>query len=124
MEKQKVLSGSVQEKGGKLYAVIGYTDPITEKRKTKWIGLDLLKGEKKAVVNKALRDAIDRFQEQHEKECRGILSPESCSFLDFLHSWLINVKKPNVQKSTYDGYEELINRRITAFFGDKSSKQP
>ena len=119
MEKKKVLSGSVQEKGGKLYAVIGYTDPITEKRKTKWIGLDLLKGEKKAVVNKALRDAIDRFQEQYEKECRGILSPESCSFLDFLHSWLINVKKPNVQKSTYDGYEELINRRITAFFGDK-----
>lgn len=119
MEKKKVLSGSVQEKGGKLYAVIGYTDPITEKRKTKWIGLDLPKGEKKAVVNKALRDAIDRFQEQHEKECRGILSPESCSFLDFLHSWLINVKKPNVQKSTYDGYEELINRRITAFFGDK-----
>ena len=41
MEKKKVLSGSVQEKGGKLYAVIGYTDPITEKRKTKWIGLDL-----------------------------------------------------------------------------------
>ena len=74
--------------------MIGYTDPITEKRKTKWIGLDLPKGEKKAVVNKALRDTIDRFQEQYEKECRGILSPESCSFLDFLHSWLINVKKP------------------------------
>ena len=89
MKKETALSGSVQEKNGKLYAVIGYGD------------------------------AIAAFTEQYEKECRGILSPEDCPSLEFLQSWLVNVKKPNVQKSTYDGYEELIERRIRTFFGDK-----
>lgn len=119
MKKETALSGSVQEKGGKLYAVIGYIDPISKKRKYKWVALNLTPGEKKSVVNKALRGAIDAFTEQYEKECRGILSPTDCPFLEFLQNWLTNVKKPNVQKSTYDGYEELINRRIKAFFGDK-----
>mgnify|MGYP005779402275 CR=1 FL=1 len=64
MEKKKVLSGSVQEKGGKLYAVIGYTDPITEKRKTKWIGLDLPKGDMVTDAYQALREADDRFREK------------------------------------------------------------
>ena len=41
MKKETALSGSVQEKNGKLYAVIGYGDPITKKRKYKWIGLNL-----------------------------------------------------------------------------------
>ena len=34
MKKETALSGSVQEKNGKLYAVIGYGDPITKKRWT------------------------------------------------------------------------------------------
>ena len=119
MKKETALSGSVQEKNGKLYAVIGYGDPITKKRKYKWIGLNLTPDAKKSVVKAALRDAIAAFTEQYEKECRGILSPEDCPFLEFLQSWLVNVKKPNVQKSTYDGYEELIERRIRTFFGDK-----
>ena len=119
MKKETALSGSVQEKNGKLYAVVGYGDPITKKRKYKWIGLNLTPDAKKSVVKAALRDAIAAFTEQYEKECRGILSPEDCPFLEFLQSWLVNVKKPNVQKSTYDGYEELIERRIRAFFGDK-----
>ena len=37
MKKETALSGSVQEKNGKLYAVIGHGDPITKKRKYKWI---------------------------------------------------------------------------------------
>lgn len=119
MKKETALSGSVQEKNGKLYAVIGHGDPITKKRKYKWIGLNITPDAKKSVVKAALRDAIAAFTEQYEKECRGILSPEDCPFLEFLQSWLVNVKKPNVQKSTYDGYEELIERRIRAFFGDK-----
>lgn len=119
MKKETALSGSVQEKNGKLYAVIGHGDPITKKRKYKWIGLNLTPDAKKSVVKAALRDAIATFTEQYEKECRGILSPEDCPFLEFLQSWLVNVKKPNVQKSTYDGYEELIERRIRDFFGDK-----
>lgn len=119
MKKETALSGSVQEKNGKLYAVIGYGDPITKKRKYKWIGLNLTPDAKKSVVKAALRYAIAAFTEQHEKECRGVLSPEDCPFLEFLQSWLVNVKKPNVQKSTYDGYEELIERRIRTFFGDK-----
>ena len=86
MKKETALSGSVQEKNGKLYAVIGYGDPITKKRKYKWIGLNLTPDAKKSVVKAALRDAIAAFTEQYEKECRGILSPEDCPFLEFLQS--------------------------------------
>lgn len=33
-EKETALSGSVQEKNGKLYAVIGHGDPITKRENT------------------------------------------------------------------------------------------
>ena len=88
MKKETALSGSVQEKNGKLYAVIGHGDPITKKRKYKWIGLNITPDAKKSVVKAALRDAIAAFTEQYEKECRGILSPEDCPFLEFLRAGL------------------------------------
>ena len=35
----KDISGSVQEKRGMLYLVVSYKDPITQKNKTKWVGM-------------------------------------------------------------------------------------
>ncbi len=35
----KDISGSVQEKRGMLYLVVSYKDPITQKHKTKWVGM-------------------------------------------------------------------------------------
>ena len=80
------LSGSIQEKRGKLYAVIGSKDPMTEMRKAKWIGLGLTPDAKQNVQNKALREAIAEFEEEYGKMLLGIKSPEQCVFLDFLYN--------------------------------------
>ena len=113
------LSGSIQEKRGKLYAVIGYKDPMTEMRKVKWIGLGLTPDAKQNVQNKALREAIAGFEEEYGKMLLGIKSPEQCVFLDFLYNWLETVKKPTLQPVTYANYKQLIERRIAKFFGNK-----
>lgn len=38
---RKDISGSVQEKRGMLYLVVSYKDTVTQKNKTKWLGLGL-----------------------------------------------------------------------------------
>ena len=45
-----VLTGSVQEKNGKLYLVYPHYDPIKQVAKPKWKSMGLYDGEKKAVI--------------------------------------------------------------------------
>ena len=53
----KDISGSVQEKRGMLYLVVSYKDTVTQKNKTKWLGLGLPAGSTKSLINKAVREA-------------------------------------------------------------------
>ena len=116
---RSVLSGSLQNKNGRLYAVIGYNDAVTQKRKMKWVSLGLDENEKKSVINRALRDAISDFEEEYEQQLNGMRNPEAYPFLLFLTEWLENVKAKKVQESTLDGYRRLISGRIKRYFGDK-----
>ena len=113
------LSGSLQNKNGRLYAVIGYNDVVTQKRKMKWVNLGLDENEKKSVVNRALRNAISDFEDEYDKMLSGLRSPEDYPFLAFLNEWLETVKARKVQESTLDGYRLLVNGQIRRFFGDK-----
>lgn len=115
----KPLSGSLQVKNGKYYAVVGYTDVITRKRKMKWISLGYPEGTKKSVLNKAMREALAEFEEEYRIMEKGIRSPDEYPLLRFLSEWLDNVKRPSIQISTYNGYRKMINGKITRFFGDK-----
>ena len=113
------LNGSLQVKNGKLYAVIGYNDVVTHKRKMKWISLGLDENEKKSVVNRALRDAISDFEDEYEKMLSGLRSPEDYPFLAFLTEWLETVKIKKVQESTINGYRQMVKGQITRYFGDQ-----
>ena len=101
------LSGSLQNKNGKLYAVIGYNDVVTQKRKMKWISLGLDENDKKSVINRALRDAISDFEDEYDKMLSGLRSPEDYPFLAFLTEWLETVKIKKVQESTINGYRQI-----------------
>lgn len=119
MPKEKALQGSIQEKNGKYYAVIGYNDVITRKRKMKWIGLGLDTSDRKADINKAFREAVRKFEQEYRRMCEGMSSPDEYPLVAFLNDWLDKVKIRTVQKSTFHGYKSLVNGKIARFFGDK-----
>lgn len=119
MPKEKALQGSIQEKNGKYYAVIGYNDVITHKRKMKWIGLGLDTSDRKADINKAFREAVRKFEQEYRRMCEGMSSPDEYPLVAFLNDWLDKVKIRSVQKSTFHGYKSLVNGKIARFFGDK-----
>lgn len=119
MPKEKALQGSIQEKNGKYYAVIGYNDVITRKRKMKWIGLGLDTSDRKADINKAFREAVRKFEQEYKRMCDGMSSPDEYPLVAFLNDWLDKVKIRSVQKSTFHGYKSLVNGKIARFFGDK-----
>ena len=119
MPKEKALQGSIQEKNGKYYAVIGYNDVITRKRKMKWIGLGLDTSDRKADINKAFREAVRNFEQEYRRMCEGMSSPDEYPLVAFLNDWLDKVKIRTVQKSTFHGYKSLVNGKIARFFGDK-----
>lgn len=119
MPKEKALQGSIQEKNGKYYAVIGYNDVITRKRKMKWIGLGFGTDDRKADVNKAFREAVRKFEQEYKRMCDGMSSPYEYPLVAFLNNWLDKVKIRSVQKSTFHGYKSLVNGKIARFFGDK-----
>lgn len=119
MPKEKALQGSIQEKNGKYYAVIGYNDVITRKRKMKWIGLGLDTSGRKADINKAFREAVRKFEQEYRRMCEGMSSPDEYPLVAFLNDWLDKVKIHTVQKSTFHGYKSLVNGKIARFFGDK-----
>jgi len=119
MPKEKTLQGSLQIKNGKYYAVIGYNDVITHKRKMKWISLGVDETDKKSVINKCLRETISAFEEEYRMMQAGISCPDEYPMVKFLNDWLEKIKVRTVQPSTYEGYKSLINGKIARFFGDK-----
>ncbi len=119
MPKEKALQGSIQEKNRKYYAVIGYNDVITSKRKMKWIGLGLDTSGRKADISKAFREAVRKFEQEYRRMCEGMSSPDEYPLVAFLNDWLDKVKIRSVQKSTFHGYKSLVNGKIARFFGDK-----
>ena len=63
----KDISGSVQEKRGMLYLVVSYKDTVTQKNKTKWLGLGLPSGSTKSLINKAVREAKNKFESEYKR---------------------------------------------------------
>ena len=67
----KDISGSVQEKRGMLYLVVSYKDTVTQKNKTKWLGLGLPAGSTKSRINKAVREAKNKFESEYKRFLDG-----------------------------------------------------
>lgn len=113
------LSGSVQEKNGKLYLVYSHYDPIKKVTKPKWKSMGLYAGEKKSIIEKKKRDLLCLLEPEEQRLRDGYDNPENYPLIAFINEWLETVHKYKVQQSTLQGYRGKIDGKITAYFGDK-----
>lgn len=102
------MTGSLQTKNGKYYAVINLVDN-NGKRKQKWLstGYDVRGNKKKA--EKFLRDKICEYETTNKPFLVDIL------FSDYVLKWL-ELKKICVEEVTYQGYSTIVNVHIVPYF--------
>ena len=112
------LTGSVQPKNGRLYAVMQYKNK-DGKRISKWKALGLDEGALQSKVNKALRQTMNAFEEELSLGKNNEYCAESeMSISDFMKNWLEENKR-NIQRTTYTNYRIMINGRIYNYFSQK-----
>lgn len=115
----KDISGSVQEKRGMLYLVVSYKDTVTQKNKTKWLGLGLPAGSTKSLINKAVREAKNKFESEYKRFLDGYDDPTKYPLLQFLNDWLDRVHIHKIQESTYYGYKRRVSGKMAKYFDGK-----
>lgn len=107
---------SIQGKGKKYYqAYLQYKENGQQKYKTKTTGIPVNGGSKKLAKEKA-----EEIRQQFELE---INAPETSAeekakllFGDYMLQWL-ETQKPNIQDTTYSGYERNV-KRTSKYFND------
>lgn len=102
------MTGSLQEKCGKYYAVLNTYDP-NGKRKLKWIATGLeVKGNKRKA-EKRLREILTEYERQHPATESEML------FSDFIKVWL-EVAALRVDIITYQVYEVTADTHVIPYF--------
>ena len=114
-----VLSGSVQEKKGRLYLVYSHFDPLRREKKPKWKAMKLDVGEKKSVVEKRKREMLTELEEKEFRLREGYADPDCYPMVEFFNEWLDRVHVHRVQASTFTSYKSMLNGKIARFFGEK-----
>jgi len=107
------LTGSLQIKNGKYYAVINYHNEHG-KRKQKWVNTNLeVRGNKRKAeefLNKLLIQDFSSYKQKSE-----IL------FCDYMKYW-VESQKGKVEESTQQGYLNVLNKHIYPYFSAKRIK--
>lgn len=113
-----MITGSIQPKNGKYYAVLNLYDH-TGKRRPKWISTGYtVKGNKKKA-QEVLNELTRRYSAQLPPSKRGqpaCTRTVDMTLLDFLYEWL-STRKPHIQPTTYHNYTKMIEGRVTDCFG-------
>lgn len=108
------MTGSLQQKNGKYYAVINLTDQ-NGKRKQKWIPTGLeVKGNKR----KAEQFLRDKLKEYEDKEN---VIPTEILFSEYVLRWL-DRKRASIDEVTYQGYKTIVHAHIVPYFKAKAIK--
>ena len=108
------MTGSLQIKRGKYYAVLNLTDRDGHRRQ-KWVytGYEVKNNQRKAEA--ALRDII------HEYEKINLVYEPDILLSDFLNQWLVEVK-PFIDEVTWDGYKIIVDSHVRPYFEDHKVK--
>ena len=108
------MTGSLQIKRGKYYAVLNLTDRDGHRRQ-KWVytGYEVKNNQRKAET--ALRDII------HEYEKINLVYEPNILLSDFLNQWLVEVK-PFIDEVTWDGYKIIVDSHVRPYFEDHKVK--
>lgn len=108
------MTGSLQQKNGKYYAVINLTDK-NGKRKQKWINTGFeIKGNKKKA-EQFLRDKLKEFEANDNPLICDIL------FAEYVEKWLEKAKI-RLDIITYQGYLSIAKSHIIPYFKKKKIK--
>lgn len=102
------MTGSLQIKNGKYYAVLNFKDN-NGKRRQKWISLDM---EVKNNKRKA-EQALNKLVAEYESKKTDIFIKQT--FSDFMGEWL-KVIKASVKTNTYNGYKFHYDKHIKPYF--------
>lgn len=103
-----MITGSLQIKNNKYYAVLNFKDK-EGKRKQKWISLDLEVKNNKRKAEQALNKLIAEY------ESKKIDVYNNQTFSDFMNDWL-KVIKLSVKITTYNGYKLHYDKHIKPYF--------
>lgn len=104
------MTGSLQIKNDKYYAVINYYE--NGKRKQKWVCSNLSIKGNKTKAEKFLRETLTLYESKTGKINSDVL------FSNYVKIWLERVKR-SVDDITYQGYEMLANSHIIPYFEQK-----
>lgn len=108
------MTGSIQIKNGKYYAVINTY--VNGKRKPKWIATGLtVKGSNKRKAEAFLRQKLIDLESDEKTTSSDIL------FTDYLEKWLKN-QKISISEITFNGYEWISDRHIIPYFKERGTK--
>jgi len=99
--------GSIVKRGDSYSIVIDNYDPLTGKRKRKWIAVPGTKRD----AEKALTDYL------HQKDTGVFVAPAKITLSDYLNKWITDYAKPKLAKRSYDRYEDIIKKYIVPELG-------
>ncbi len=118
----KRITGRLREKNGKWYAIINLSD-TNGNRKEKWENLDLATGKgSKREAEYRLHKLLDKYNSDdvymqgtmtHAERERSRIA--NMQVTEYLPEWLES-HKPNVSKTTYNGYKTMIESRMIPYF--------
>lgn len=106
--KEYIMTGSLQIKNGKYYAVINLIDS-QGKRKQKWLATGFDEKNNKKKAEKFLREKLQEYEESTDATASDIL------FSDYVKVWLKEVEK-SVDIITYQGYLSVSKSQIIPYF--------
>ncbi len=102
------MTGTIQEKNGKLYAVLNYKEADGSPMR-KWVSTGLpIRGNRKKAES-----MLPGIIEEHL-----YLEPVITAkvyFIDYIREWLAH-KENTIQQSTWEGYESYVNTHIIPYF--------
>lgn len=105
------MTGSLQEKRGKFYAVLNFRDEEGN-RKQKWFPLDLsIKGNKRKA-EAMLRDLLNQYQGLES------ITPINTLLSQHIAKW-IEYDRPHITVTTYNQYVNMLNNHIAPYFDSR-----
>ena len=107
------MTGSLQLKNGKYYAVLNLI--IDGKRKQKWVNTNLPESCGKKEREKVLRDIISQYENNPQ------ITYSKITFAEYVKVWL-KESKIKVDKVTYQHYEADAQNHIIPYFESKKIK--
>ena len=124
-----MLTGSLQIKNNKYYAVLNIK--VDGKRKPKWIPLGLSVRGNKRQAEALLNRLIAEYEANGNgkaypalNESGALMTPQEATdeagvlFADYVQSWLKMIQ-PSVSIATHNSYRNMVNARIDGYFREK-----